>query len=345
MRASHPTTPTHSKKEMTDLEYSLLSPRAKWTIFNRFPTKLCLHLVLLLLTTSQLFIFNFEDSRFTRTMKQTWGYFFMPKSSQYPQTLYGLTETLNSMQSLSDNFFSLQRRSVQAVGYLDASTRVCYFTSYSDSDSDSDSDSRNSPLPPKVTLHSRSQNKITYDSLTPGPISDTIPYFKNRDTFANFSLTMDSISYTMALCNVNTGYFFKSCYEWSVVVDYDFSNRANLLVSTTDTISGTCDNEYELKKYLTKMSHNLGVLAASTLYLALLVKEFLRKLSTFKQVKIAHDRAHTYWKIACADGRASKMSEFFSRGKVSERSERALRKNRIDGSREMAADALHPLLN
>ena len=149
----------------------------------------------------------------------------------------------------------------------------------------------------------------------------------------------------MALCNVNTGYFFKSCYQWSVVVDYDFSNRANLLVSTTDTISGTCDNEYELKKYLTKMSHNLGVLAASTLYLALLVKEFLRKLSTFKQVKIAHDRAHTYWKIACADGRASKMSEFFSRGKVSERSERALRKNRIDGSREMAADALHPLLN
>jgi len=300
------------KLKMTDTEYILLSPFAKFSLHNRFPFKLILHSVLLLLVTSQVLVFNLEDSTFTRTMGQTFGYFFMPNkhTRNTPSTLYSVDGTLSALQNVSDRFYSLQESSVASIGYVDEKTGACYF---SKSLNDTNPADNLSPLPPSVTVKLQSGEIYRFDhALVPGPVGDVVPFFSGENEFRNLMEKLDRIEIVLSACNVNTGYFFKNCYEWGVAVCYDFSNYANLGASINSVIVNTCDGEYEFQKFFTKLSHNVGILSASILYFILLLKEFLRKLQTYRNVKSAHAVAHSQWATAVENGREESICEFFT---------------------------------
>ena len=63
---------------MTMREQYELSPLMKWRLKRRFPWKLALHIVLLILTTVQIEILNVEDSEYYRACRRNWRNFFMP---------------------------------------------------------------------------------------------------------------------------------------------------------------------------------------------------------------------------------------------------------------------------
>ena len=241
---------SQSKKSMTDTEYILLSPFAKFSLHNRFPYKLALHSVLLLLVTSQVIVFSLEDSTFARTMSQAFGFFFMPNNTtSSPTTLYGLTETLDSLQSISDNFYTIQESSVASIGYIDKSTRSCYFSTKKTNGESFE------PLPPSVTIALRdatTQKRVDYkytNELVKGPIGNVVPFFSNENTFRQMMESLDQIDVVLSTCNVNTGFFFENCYEWEITVTYDFSNYANIEASIRSLIVNTChDDSFEVRR-------------------------------------------------------------------------------------------------
>ena len=123
--------------------------------------------------------------------------------------------------------------------------------------------------------------------LPPGPIGATIPYLNSTESLKDLAPTLEEMKYTLNLCNENLGYLYRSCYSWSVTVTWSFSNSANLVVSVDDDILEKCD-KMDTNEYLSKMMHNIGIVIIGIAYMALLVKEFVRRLRSYREAKAVH---------------------------------------------------------
>ena len=93
---------------MTAREHYTLSPWMKWRLKRRFPWKLCLHLILLVLTTLHPKFLNTEDSEYYRACRRNWGKFFLPKqpggsqsSGDHIAYLYTVNETVDAIEGIA----------------------------------------------------------------------------------------------------------------------------------------------------------------------------------------------------------------------------------------------------
>ena len=77
----------------------------KFKLKRRFPWKLCLHLVLLILTTVHPKFINSSDSEYYRACRRNWAKFFLPRGEDPTAThvayLYTVNETIDAIHSIA----------------------------------------------------------------------------------------------------------------------------------------------------------------------------------------------------------------------------------------------------
>ena len=148
------------------------------------------------------------------------------------------------------------------------------------------------PKQPTLTIQSTAPDSPTKTEsylLGPGPVGATIDQLNSTEIFKQSKLLedLDEMKYTLNLCNENLGYLYRSCYSWLVTVTWSFSNSANLVVSVDDDIIEKCDS-MDINEYLSKMTHNIGIVVIGLAYMVLLVKEGGRRLRTYRAAKAVH---------------------------------------------------------
>ncbi|KAF4316339.1 hypothetical protein BBO99_00005544 [Phytophthora kernoviae] len=77
------TTPLRRKRSssMGTVERLVLSPWEKWAAHGRFPYKLSLHVVLVMLTFAQMQLFDAQNAAYMRASHRNWAFFFLPPSA------------------------------------------------------------------------------------------------------------------------------------------------------------------------------------------------------------------------------------------------------------------------
>ena len=132
---------------------------------------------------------------------------------------------------------------------------------------------------------------VEYTLYNNTDIGDLVPSLNSTDSLRTLTDDLDHMTFDMSLCNYNIGYFYRSCYEWSVKTHYDFGNFANIDVSVDAHIVGKCD-AMDLNEYVSKFVHNLGIAAVAAVYFALLVKDVARRIHGYGEARLAHAIAH-----------------------------------------------------
>lgn len=60
------------KRPLGPVEQLLLAPYDKWTAYRRFPTKLVLHVILLILTATHLALYDAQNAAYVRASHRNW---------------------------------------------------------------------------------------------------------------------------------------------------------------------------------------------------------------------------------------------------------------------------------
>lgn len=60
------------KRPLGPVEQLLLAPYDKWTVYRRFPTKLVLHVILLILTATHMALYDAQNAAYVRASHRNW---------------------------------------------------------------------------------------------------------------------------------------------------------------------------------------------------------------------------------------------------------------------------------
>mmetsp|Transcript_18872 Transcript_18872/g.34969 ORF Transcript_18872/g.34969 Transcript_18872/m.34969 type:complete len:693 (+) Transcript_18872:169-2247(+) len=297
-------TPGHSAKLpkmrrglMTETDRILLKPWEKYRKFSKFPFKFALHSLLVALVTVQVAVFNVQDALYSRTMHKGFKFFLMPEgydrdAAPQEMTLYSLNDTLASLQKVSDGFWEMPERAIAVFGLVEEEDNLMCHVPFVLNNNVSDPNYFE-PKEPKVYIysspdsHTLSMNAYRLPPAPGSPVGATVPAFNSTETLRDLMEDLDHIDFVMNVCNENLGYLYRSCYVWSVTVTFDFQNYANVVVRVVNDIIGKCDGP-DVNEYLSKTTHNAGIVIVAFVYSVLVVKEFLSKLKTFKNVRNTH---------------------------------------------------------
>lgn len=220
---------------MTTKERLRLSAWQKWKLYGRFPWKLTLHLLLLLLTTLRLLSWNVSNDEYFRATSRTFTYFFLPEDYEFPAdrayTIYTFESATKAIERVVKNYEEINSFSVDTYQHF----------------------LLDKPDPSGIAIHNIMPVTLTFQQL--GNLTDDIS--KQHDGTAKINGKLKTTSYNISskdlgpfdvrkhgVTNVNKaitsiyiatlsfelkGYNivgdYRICIHWHTTVTFDFSSR------------------------------------------------------------------------------------------------------------------------
>eukprot|EP00750_Incisomonas_marina_P015289 INCI18134.3.p1 GENE.INCI18134.3~~INCI18134.3.p1 ORF type:complete len:678 (-),score=116.26 INCI18134.3:2052-4085(-) len=233
----------------------------KWVQFGRFPAKMVLHVLLLLMQSAQIIMLTSQMSYFHRFSERTFAYFFMPEDC------LGADNAPYPIGGFKDCYLFTQEDTVdQLVKAIDAVNEIQY-TSV-----DFYRDITNATYPqPSQTLTVVSYNEVGDITDEDAGIDDSIRYntttyevspddhgpFQNMSDIERSKFFHDLYSMQH---EINLGTWvaqeYRACVTWNVKITYVFDYGASIAVAIDANI---LENWCEEESIVSRLFHNLNI--------------------------------------------------------------------------------------
>ena len=302
------------RSPMTTRERLTLSAYEKFVRHGRFPWKFVTHVLLLLFSTAQIMLWNFEDGGYYRATNRNWQYWFLYHPSYSSSCdLYTYNEVVDSVNLTLANFYNIDTLSVDSYrthnGDFGPTTKV-------ESTVESMAKAAPSPSPSSPTVkpitkqllyaptleytyYTDAKSLFDYKVTTPSLKTSTATYYVNSSYFGPFDVATSN--YETVVANINKlqlakltlhldsflfGTVYRSCLEWVVEIRWDFRDRGQVTQNVDSYVTGSCNDEsWEEALGYDLLWINIPIIGLSLLYFVLSVKAVVRSVQTFMSIK------------------------------------------------------------
>ncbi|CEG47548.1 Mucolipidin and related proteins (TRML subfamily of transient receptor potential proteins) [Plasmopara halstedii] len=248
----------------------LLSLRKTWAARGHFPYKLALHVTLVLLTFTQMQLYDAQNTAYLRASHRNWAFFFLPPSAtigiipRYQRELYTIEHTLTALLFLRDAYFTIGNTSVASYEYLRLSSgdiqpiRLAVVQ-----------------MLPNGNLVKR-EYLVYQDDKSVGPFDPTLPWGQKINLFRS----LRSVRFSFSLRDHQFGTHYLECFEWQVNVRFEVIESAQIRVQLEDSEVFSCSNSYSRPFWTaTRQSFvwmHITIAVVSSLYMVLSLKYLWR---------------------------------------------------------------------
>ncbi|RQM16912.1 hypothetical protein DD237_002739 [Peronospora effusa] len=199
------------ERSMNTMERLILSPWEKWTKHGRFPYKLLLHVVLILLTFAQMQLFDAQNAAYMRAS-------YRNCRPRFQRNFYTINHTITAVHYLRDSYFSIGNASVANYEYLRTSTGEIQ--------------------PLKLTVgrmlpHGEMEMReyfVSQDDESVGPFDPRMTLWQKKHLFRSLHV----VKFSFPLRDRQIGNFYEECFEWHVNVRFQVIESAQIHVQLED---------------------------------------------------------------------------------------------------------------
>jgi hypothetical protein len=215
--------------EMPLKDTIFLSPIEKYKIYGRFPYKMIIHILLVLVTTSQGIMTIAETTQYTRAQERLFYNFFVADSDRtivdYSRKtyLYSVDQIRDHLRISVNNFYKIKSESLEQIEYIEGHNQLAMQFSYLDKK--------------LIGNQGKIPREFVYkvDNTTLGPFdyaNEDVKYFLNSVYAFNMNYTLKTY------IPFYYGDHFE-CFHWKILQKYNFVHRAHFIV-TLDIKRNVC---------------------------------------------------------------------------------------------------------
>jgi hypothetical protein len=266
---------------MTTKERLTLSAYQKFVQHGRFPWKFTMHVLLLIASTAQIMLWNFEDGGYYRATNRNWQYWFLYRPSYDSACdLYTYDEVVQSINATVLNFYNIDDLSVDSYrthvwtsnvpgpapevtsGHSSTTSSSIYYNAplhnvdnlpLWNTTSNGNASQRHAPVL-EYTYYTDPASLFNYNVKAPSLATTTQRYLVNGSYFGPFDV--NTLGYNGAVENINRlqtatltlhldsflfGAIYRSCLEWIVSITWDFRDRGQVVQRVDSYVAGSCN--------------------------------------------------------------------------------------------------------
>ncbi|OQR97768.1 mucolipin [Thraustotheca clavata] len=263
---------------MPHIHRILLSPWEKWGYHGRFPWKLLCHVLLLLCTMTQIFVYDAQNLEYIQASYRNWVYFFLPNGPtilqntelRLDENLYTINGTIDAVAQMRDAYFDIGSLSMANYEYH--------------------VDKMREPLPIalEVTQKWRGKSNTTRYNITKtslGPLDNTADIFY-------FFRTLSNMKFHMKLRDIDYGPLYFDCFDWDIHLSIERVQTSHLRMVVEPGDLHICSSENLWRNirhgYLWL---NVVIFVVCCIYLVLSIKSIVRSIRMFSQAKKSAQQA------------------------------------------------------
>ncbi|KAK1929212.1 Mucolipin-1 [Phytophthora citrophthora] len=258
------------KSSMGAVERLVLSPWEKWATHGRFPYKLMLHVVLVVVTFAQMQIYDAQNAAYMRASHRNWAFFFLPPAAEigvvprFERDLFTINRTMTAVHYLRDAYFSIGNDSVANYEYLRTSAGEIQ------------------PLKlivSRVLPHGDLETieyLVSQNNEKVGPFDPKMTLWQKKHLFRS----LKAVRFSFPLRDHQFGNFYEECFEWHVNVGFEVIENAQIHVQLEDCEVSRCTSTHPRTFWTTARQSfvwmHVVVAIVSILYMALSLKALRR---------------------------------------------------------------------
>uniref|UniRef100_K3W605 Polycystin cation channel PKD1/PKD2 domain-containing protein n=1 Tax=Globisporangium ultimum (strain ATCC 200006 / CBS 805.95 / DAOM BR144) TaxID=431595 RepID=K3W605_GLOUD len=265
---SHARPTRRAAKPMAAVEQLMLSPYEKWLAHGRFPYKIVLHVLLLVLTCAQMGIYGAQNASYMRATHRNWAYFFLPPAAEigvvprYQRELFTVNETLEALAFMRDAYYSIGNKSVANYEYiLTPSGQI-------------------TPMQMRVTrrLPHGTLNTTTYDVVEDphaaiGPFDPSMSLWQQKHLLRSLYV----IKFSFPLNDLQYGDYYEECFQWHVHVSFTMIENAQLKAEIDECHVARCTSRSFWSAFKQRFVWlHIVIALVALVYMALSVKALVR---------------------------------------------------------------------
>eukprot|EP00644_Phytophthora_capsici_P007323 jgi/Phyca11/546359/estExt2_Genewise1Plus.C_PHYCAscaffold_210023 len=262
---------------MGAVERLVLSPWEKWATHGRFPYKLALHVVLVLVTFAQMQLYDAQNAAYMRASHRNWAFFFLPPAAEigvvprFERDLFTINRTMTAVHYLRDAYFSIGNASVANYEYLRTSS---------------------GEIQPLKMIVSRvlphgdletNEYLVSQDDDSVGPFDPGMTLWQKKHLFRS----LRAVRFSFPLRDHQFGDFYEECFEWHVNVGFEVIENAQIHVQLEDCEVSRCTSTHPRPFWTTARQSfvwmHIVVAIVSILYMALSLKALRRSIHMRQQ--------------------------------------------------------------
>ncbi|RLN45202.1 hypothetical protein BBJ28_00023241, partial [Nothophytophthora sp. Chile5] len=246
----------HRASPMGVVEQLVLSPWEKWRAHGRFPYKLALHVALVLLTFTQMQLYEAQNAAYMRASHRN--------CPRFERELYTINRTLAAVHYLRDSYFSIGNDSVANYEYLRTPM------------------GRIQPLQltvKRVLPHGAPETReylVSQDDETVGPFDPKMTPWQQKHLLRSLRV----VEFAFPLRDRQFGGFYEDCFEWQVHVGFQVVENAQIRVQLEDCDVSRCASTHPRPFWTAArqdfMWLHVVVTVVSLVYMALSLKALRR---------------------------------------------------------------------
>ncbi|KAG1698502.1 hypothetical protein DVH05_015041 [Phytophthora capsici] len=267
------------KSSMGAVERLVLSPWEKWATHGRFPYKLALHVVLVLVTFAQMQLYDAQNAAYMRASHRNWAFFFLPPAAEigvvprFERDLFTINRTMTAVHYLRDAYFSIGNASVANYEYLRTSS---------------------GEIQPLKMIVSRvlphgdletNEYLVSQDDDSVGPFDPGMTLWQKKHLFRS----LRAVRFSFPLRDHQFGDFYEECFEWHVNVGFEVIENAQIHVQLEDCEVSRCTSTHPRPFWTTARQSfvwmHIVVAIVSILYMALSLKALRRSIHIMARAK------------------------------------------------------------
>ncbi|DAZ97857.1 TPA: hypothetical protein N0F65_003284, partial [Lagenidium giganteum] len=248
-----------------------LSPIEKWRVHGRFPFKILLHVLLLLLTLTQMIVYDAQNAAYMRASHRNWAFFFLPPSNdegtstRFQRDIYTINRTFQAVTYVRDAYFGIVNTSVaNYVHHRQPNGHV-------------------EPLRLEVTrmgVHSKTPTVNVYDlgALDVGPFKLNATLTEKKALLRS----LQSLRFAFRLRDYQYGNYYEECFDWGIQLSLTMVEHSQIRAQVDDCSVTSCSGRtfWEALQHGFVWSHIVVAVLALT-YLILSIKALLRSLRMY----------------------------------------------------------------
>ena len=263
-----------------------LPPWTKYSRYGLFPSKLVLHLLLLVLVTFQAVSVNVLFAPYSRSMWSSAVSIFFPPNYQSQQSsltspyqyyIFTQNQTVNDGNRLFEAYFSMPYTSVNQLDIYNESLPSSLLQQ---------------PPSVKVTKTDGSSETFYVPKLqslgNSWPLGSNMSVVSSPASLRDFFRSMYSLDFSFPLISygnsANLNVQTDVCYKWQINFLYDLSSTGQILVTATSDMVGVCQ-PMNTVSWLYISSFAIAVL--STMYQVLILKASARRILILHSIRMS----------------------------------------------------------